>query len=165
MAEGVLNQLSITVGILLTQCIGLPLARKSEWRLVPVVSSLLAIVHIGLGLFVSDTPAWLAAKGRHSEAQAVSVSLYGPKDAETSGIGASGRNSPNHLGEADSDARTALLEEPQSPDVPLRGTSSLVPPTESIGLVSLLSKVELRRPLLIVSAAMLAQQGSGINAG
>lgn len=153
------------MGILLTQCVGLPLARRSEWRLVLVLSSLLAVIHISLGLFVSDTPAWLAAKGRHSEAQAVSNSLYGPKDTEVLSNGASGRDSPIRDDVGAATDRTPLLDDPRSLDGSLRGISSRVPPAESIGIVSLLAKAELRRPLLIVSLSMLAQQGSGINAG
>jgi MFS family permease len=157
---GVLNQLSITIGILATQSIGLSLARKSQWRLVLVISSFLAIAHAVLGVFVSDTPAWLAAKGRHSEALAVSRSLHGAKDAEavSSAPTSSGRV------ENDSEVHTSLLPEPQSPEVPIP-PSSLVPSTETVGILGLLAKPDLRRAVLIVSAAMIAQQGSGINAG
>lgn len=161
---GVLNQLSITFGILATQSIGLPLARNSQWRLVLVVSSILAVFHAILGVFVSDTPAWLAAKGRHSDALAASRALHGAKDAEAvPTTSASGRSSPTRP-ENDSDVRTALLSEPDSPEVSMRPTS-LVPPTESVGVLKLMTNTDLRHALFIVSTAMLAQQGSGINAG
>lgn len=141
------------------------MARKSQWRLVLVISSILAVIHAILGIFVSDTPAWLAAKGRHSDALAASRALHGSKDAEAvpTSRPVSGRSSPVRL-DNDADTRTALLSDAESPDGSMRPTS-LVPPTESVGLVELLTKADLRRALLIVSTAMIAQQGSGINAG
>lgn len=125
-----------------------------------VISSFIAIAHAALGVFVSDTPAWLAAKGRHSEALAVSRSLQGVKDAEAL---ESASTSPERVGN-DSEIHTSLLPEPQSPEVLIR-PSSLVPPTETVGISGLLAKPDLRRAVLIVSTAMIAQQGSGINAG
>lgn len=114
---------------------------------------------------MSDTPAWLAAKGRHSDALAASRALHGTKDGDDvmTPAATSGRSSPARL-HNDEEARTALLSDPESPEVSIRPTS-LVPPTESVGLVELLTKADLRRALLIVSTAMIAQQGSGINAG
>ena len=121
------------------------------------ISSFLAIVHAVLGVFVTDTPAWLAAKGRHSDALTVSRSLDCAKDIEVMPSASSGGL------ENDSEVHTSLLSEPESPEAPV-GSSSLVPP-ETVGILRLLAKPDLRRAVLIVSAAMIAQQGSGINAG
>ncbi|KAF8303086.1 general substrate transporter [Clavulina sp. PMI_390] len=165
---GVLNQLSITIGILATQAIGLPLARSSQWRPVPFASALLGVAHAALGVFVNDTPAWLAAKGRHSEAESVSRTLHGLKDGESlpsSSQHASGRSTPARI-DTDAEVRAALLapssDEPESPE--LMRPSSLVPPTESVGVLELITTPDLRRALFIVSLAMIAQQFSGINA-
>jgi len=112
-----------------------------------VVSSLIAIVHAAMGIFVSDTPAWLAAKGRHTDASAVSRSLHGGECIEA--------DPDASMRPSDSEVHTSLLPKP----------ASLVPPTETVGILGLLGEHDLRRALLIVSAAMIAQQGSGINAG
>jgi MFS transporter, SP family, solute carrier family 2 (facilitated glucose transporter), member 3 len=152
---GVLNQLLITIGILATQSIGLPLAKRSQWRPVLVVSSLIAIVHAATGIFVSDTPAWLAAKGRHSDASAVSRSLHGGECIEA--------DPDASMRPSDSEVHTSLLPRPDTHKASIE-PSSLVPPTETVGILGLLAEHDLRRALLIVSAAMIAQQGSGINA-
>lgn len=126
-------------------------------------------MHLASGLLVSDTPAWLAAKGRHSDAEAVSRKLHGPgyaaakADAEAASAGAR-RSSSAVLDDADDiDVRTALLADPEEPEQ--QSSSSLVPPTESVGIVALLKAPDLRRAVFITSVAMIAQQGSGINAG
>lgn len=144
--------MAITVGIFATQAVGLPLAKQSKWRFVMVASSLLAIAHAALAIFVYDTPAWLAAKGRHPEAVAASRRLHGKRGDSSTTSNDTERNAAD-------DDRSALLPNPDRPASPPAQSS------ESLNIASLLRKPDLLNAVLIVGFAMLAQQGSGINAG
>jgi MFS family permease len=150
---GVLNQLSVTVGILVTQAVGLPLAKQSNWRLVFTISSCLGVVHAATGMFIHDTPAWLSAKGRHSEALRVSSLLKGSKDIPVAHHYADTEQDSAH-DDRNSDLASLLPHQPAEP------TSS-----EPLNAISLIRRPDLRQAVLIVLFAMLAQQGSGINAG
>lgn len=148
---GVLNQLSITIGIFATQAIGLPLAKKSQWRLVMVISSALALIHAAFSIFVHDTPAWLSAKGRQPEAVHVSRRLHGKRLDSTT--------LPTDSEQAVDDDRSSLLSRHERPASPPSQ------PSESLSITALLGRQDLLNAVFIVSFAMLAQQGSGINAG
>ncbi|KAF8321442.1 major facilitator superfamily domain-containing protein [Cantharellus anzutake] len=183
---GVLNQLFITFGILGTQSIGLPLAKMSlwHWRLVLIVSAILAIVQCFAVVFISDTPAWLAAKGRDIQAVEVSRKLWGPNyvepgpsptpPASSSSTPHWSRNSSRTRDDSarilrDDAEQQGLLSEDEAdgggvPRHDPRETSSTIGPTEPITVLELLKRKELRRPVAIVALSMIAQQGSGINA-
>ena len=141
---GILNQLSVVFGILVTQILGFYFAHPGSWRTVFVVSSVLAIVQVLLGTRMVESPSWLAANDRKVEARAVSAKLWKTTDGE--GL-PSGRGMYD-----DDDVEEALLR--QTEPLP-----SQTQPSATIG--QCFRTPELRRPLLIVSLAMLAQQLSG----
>ena len=184
---GVLNQLFITIGILGTQSIGLPLAKMSlwHWRFVLVVSAVLAVVQCLTVVFISETPTWLTAKGRHTQAIEASRRLWG---CCYTGINSSSapstprrsRNSSRTRGKRDGDSSRTLTEDSEQQGLlsdeddedgaPVQSSvrpavTSVVDPTEPITILELIKRKELRRPVAIVALAMISQQGSGINAG
>lgn len=146
---GVLNQVSISTGILITQSIGLT-TKHTSWRYVFIITTIISLLQILLSVFMPiDTPAWLAAQGRHTDAISTSHVLWNSKDSAR-----------GHDEEEEGEEGALLRPDPTSPSAP-----SAVPSTEPITIGKLLTKKELRRPVLVVAFVMLAQQGSGINAG
>lgn len=140
---GVLNQLSVVFGILFTQVLGFYFAEPGSWRTVFLVSVGLSVVQFLLGIRMIESPAWLAAHNRKPEARAVSARLW-----KTSG---DHPTMPGGLYE-DDDVEEALLRERSPFPQP-----SQPPPT----IAQCFKIPELRRPLIVVSLAMLSQQISG----
>ena len=74
---GVLTQLGIVLGIMITQAMGLRLASPTEWRIVLFFSFVLAAAQVFLSVFVVESPAWLGGNGRSDEKKAVAKRLWG----------------------------------------------------------------------------------------
>ncbi|PFH49091.1 hypothetical protein AMATHDRAFT_81473 [Amanita thiersii Skay4041] len=135
---GVLTQLAIVFGIMTTQSIGLRLATPTEWRVVFFVSCALCLAQLVTSPFVTESPAWLAARKRLDQHQIAQKKLWG------STVAPSTRDD---------------LEDP------LLDSSAGAHKEESIvNIPTLLASRELRRPLMIMCLAMMSQQLSGINA-
>lgn len=135
---GVLTQLSIVIGIMVTQAMGLRLATPTEWRSVLFFSSALSVIHLVLSICMVESPIWLGNQRRQAEKNAVSIRLWGPPSVQEG---------------PDSDP---LLDELEAhSEHPLRNATT-VP--------QLFVSNSLRRPLTIVCLAMVTQQLSGINA-
>jgi len=73
---GVLTQLGIVLGIMITQVAGFWFATPSQWRLVLFLSSLIGVFQFFIGYFVVETPTYLRIKGRRDEMQSVSRRLW-----------------------------------------------------------------------------------------
>jgi sugar porter (SP) family MFS transporter len=143
---GVLTQLSIVLGIMLTQSLGLYLSTPRQWRFVLLISSALSIMQLFLGPFIAESPSYLGRKGLLEEQKIVSRRLWGVIESAS----VLRRDDDNSL-------EDPLLQDAESQrDEAPHATAMTVP--------QLLKAPELRRPLLIVSLGMLSQQVSGINA-
>jgi len=139
---GVLTQLGIVLGIMITQGLGLRLATPTQWRTVLYFSSALSAVQLLASMFVVESPVWLAKWGRMDEKQAVASKLW-----------VTGATSSFPTEEIDdSDPLLDQLEARQE----IHSSAITVP--------QLFAARELRKPLTIICLAMAAQQLSGINA-
>lgn len=163
---GVLTQLSIVLGIMITQLLGINLATPTTWRLVLFASCALSILQLLTSAIACETPAYLGGKGLHEQKRAVSQRLWGT----TSNIARTDATSPSTTiydeegGPADSSVKDPLLSvnEVEDDEVEARRHE----PREAIVTIpQLFAKPELRQPLMIVCLAMMSQQVSGINAG
>lgn len=76
-ALGVLNQLGIVTGILLTQALGIVLAAPTLWRVVPLIAAGLALAQLLLSVRAVDSPAWLASTSRIPASKAAAAELWG----------------------------------------------------------------------------------------
>ncbi|KAF8876044.1 general substrate transporter [Gymnopilus junonius] len=134
---GVLTQLSIVFGIMVTQFAGLTLASPSAWRFVFFISFCLSVFQFFSSSMIVESPTFLLGKHRLDEHKDAARRLWG--------------NS---------------IPVPTSEDSPLDETeeSHLLANCETISVTQLFARPDLRRPLLIVSLAMFSQQVSGINA-
>ncbi|PVG02986.1 general substrate transporter [Serendipita vermifera] len=142
---GLLNQLSVVIGILITQVLGFYLAQPGYWRLVFVFSFSLSITQWVIGTQMVESPAWLAARNRKAEARAISAKLWQNSDGSSIARGL----------QDDEDLEEALLRDAEP--IPNQNQPSAT-------IAQCFKIPELRRPLMIVSLSMLTQQISGINA-
>jgi len=134
---GILTQLAIVSGIMLTQVAGLNLAMPSLWRYVFYISACLAIVQVSFTSMIVESPTFLLRKNRLDDYKTASRRLWG--------------NTVPSL-----ESEESLLNE-------LEGVRE-EPSEENVSVPQLFTTNELRKPLVIVSLAMLAQQICGINA-
>jgi MFS family permease len=82
--SGVLTQLAIVLGIMITQLLGLRMATPTLWRLVLLFSSVASVVQLCLSQFIVETPVWLKQNGKPEDSRAVQSFLFQePGDPES----------------------------------------------------------------------------------
>ncbi|GLB35157.1 putative major facilitator superfamily, sugar transporter (TC 2.A.1.1) family protein [Lyophyllum shimeji] len=140
---GVLTQLGIVLGIMITQALGLRLATPTQWRMVLFFSFALSAVQLLASMFVVESPVWLGNWGRLDQKKAVTSKLWI--------TGAAPRLATQSAEDSD-----PLLDELEARREETHGVAITVP--------QLFAARELRKPLAIVCLAMASQQLSGINA-
>ncbi|KAI9567252.1 general substrate transporter [Boletus coccyginus] len=136
---GVLTQLAIVVGIMVTQIMGFGLATPTQWRLVLLISSAISGTKYLLAPAIAESPAYLFRKGLTVERKAVIRSLWGHQFGDA-------RPDPEDLGEE------PLLASSNEADVPLADQAAAA----AVTIPELLASPELRRPLL--TFATISQQ-------
>ncbi|CAA7270174.1 unnamed protein product [Cyclocybe aegerita] len=134
---GVLTQLAIVFGIMLTQFIGINLATPALWRFVFFISFCLAVLQAFSASVVVESPAFLLKQGRLEDHKHAAYRLWGTSIPSLA-------SEESLLNEDFEELRAA------SPD--------------NVTISQVFTSKELRKPLLIVCYGMLAQQVSGINA-
>jgi MFS family permease len=151
--KGVLTQLGIVLGIMITQAMGLRLALPTTWRIVLFFSFALSVAQIIFSIFVVESPAWLGGNGRLDEKKAASRRLWG-----------SNRDYPMIFIQSPSKSKCLLVPIDRNEDDPLldeievgRGDARV----RVITVPQLLAARELRKPLGIICLAMASQQLSG----
>ncbi|KAF8184964.1 general substrate transporter [Mycena galopus ATCC 62051] len=138
---GVLTQLGIVLGIMVTQAIGLRFATPTQWRSVLFVSAAGSVAQFFLSGVVVESPAWLGGKGQVEPRKAVARKLWGTVPPPTP-------------------AADASIEDPLLDELEAHRDESVT----ALTVPQVLAARELRKPLAIVCFAMLSQQLSGINA-
>lgn len=78
---GVLFQVSIVFGILVTQLIGMFLARPWLWRYVLLSSGVLSLILLAIAPLIAESHAWLAGNGHTQDAEKVKERIW--KDGAT----------------------------------------------------------------------------------
>jgi CCR4-NOT transcription complex subunit 1 len=74
---GILTQMAIVSGIMLTQMAGLNLATTSHWRYVFFISACLAVVQLFFASMVVESPAFLLRKNRLDDYKTAGRRLWG----------------------------------------------------------------------------------------
>ncbi|KAF8964121.1 general substrate transporter [Flammula alnicola] len=143
---GVLTQLAIVSGIMFTQVAGINLAAPFTWRYVFFISFCLSGLQIFFSSMVVESPAFLLGKGRLEDHKTAARRLWG--NTVPSLACKTIRNSKYIHSLLNNDSEDSL--EP--------------PRQENATILQVFTLKQLRKPLMIVSSAMLAQQISGINA-
>ncbi|KAI0256531.1 general substrate transporter [Lactifluus subvellereus] len=142
---GVLTQLAIVIGIMITQLLGLRMATPTLWRFVLLFSSLASVVQLCLSRFIVETPVWLKQQGRTEDSRAVQKCLF------------------QQAGSSDS-IEDPLIDETRQESRHASDDNWGTLRSTSVSTSELLTSPELRQPLVVVSSAMISQQLSGINA-
>ncbi|KAJ8584458.1 general substrate transporter [Rhizopogon salebrosus TDB-379] len=143
---GVLTQLAIVIGIMVTQVMGFGLATPRQWRLVLFISFGISVLHYLMSPFIVESPSYLNRKGLLDQQKLTIRRLWGETD------GFSSTDPEEQDGEpllSDSDSNTGR---------------HLTTHQSAVTIPQLLTSPELRRPLFTIVFAMMSQQISGINA-
>ncbi len=157
---GVLNQLSIVVGIFVAQAIGASWLGSDErcWRTVPLVSGVLSALQL-LGSFTVglESPGWLEGEGRRKvggaaadRADEVRALLWSAKELQG---WRESRTAPRSTGR--DEERQGLLAAESDADEPTREASQ-------VGLSGLFRDPDVRPGAVLVILTQLGQQLSGI---
>jgi MFS family permease len=157
---GVMTQITINTGLLITQTLGYFLDSGSQWRIVLATGGALGLAQaIGL-CFVPESPVWVAANKSPKEAMRILQRIRGKgnsidEEVLTWEVSAS----------ASSTAETeGLLSSPsQSPSRRASNTSHTSKPTIHIGFFRVFSDPLYRPAIIAVIGVMFAQQLCGIN--
>lgn len=76
---GTMTQVTINIGILITQTLGFYLSRDSLWRIILAVGAGLGVTHLVGLFFVPESPAWLAAHKNPQKAVRILQRIRGPE--------------------------------------------------------------------------------------
>ncbi|KAI0306708.1 general substrate transporter, partial [Multifurca ochricompacta] len=142
---GVLTQLAIVTGIMITQLLGLRMATSTLWRFVLLFSSSISIVQLCLSRLIIETPVWLKQQGKIEDFRDAQSHLF--KQPEFS-----------------SSLQAPLLDEIREGSQHESDNSGERLRSTPVSVSDLWKSPELRRPLVVVCSAMISQQLSGINA-
>ncbi|KAJ3175550.1 Solute carrier 2, facilitated glucose transporter member 3 [Irineochytrium annulatum] len=165
---GSLNQLSIVIGVLLSQVAGMFLSTREGWRILLALTIGPSILQIALIPFSVETPKWLSSHGLVYDARQSLAALRGKDaniedelaelmssagnngadddvEASTSGGGNNSSSADALIGNRAGGGRTHVVRSPAT-------------------ITELFSTKALRRPLMAAFGLQLAQQFSGINA-
>ncbi|KAF8247835.1 general substrate transporter [Wilcoxina mikolae CBS 423.85] len=133
---GAFTQISINIGILTTQVLGLFLSKPQYWRLILVVGAAIGALQGILLLRIPESPKYLVSVGNRNGARDSLARLRGP-------------------------SYSAEIEDEIREEEPLTGTTE---DPSKVSTFSFVTKREHRKSALIVCGLMLAQQLTGINA-
>ena len=147
-----LNQLSVTIGILVSQLVAYFLAGSGDWR-ISVGLALAPAVVLGLGMIREpESPAWLVRQGRDDEARTVLRTLRDSEDAITAEI----EDIRGTATEEEKGAKRSLLAPKLRPALMLGVTLAIVQQITGVNTVIYFAPTVLENAGLGAQAALLA---------
>ncbi|WP_082556704.1 sugar porter family MFS transporter [Modestobacter sp. Leaf380] len=147
-----LNQLSVTMGILVSQLVAYFLAGSGDWR-ISVGLALLPAVVLGLGMIREpESPAWLVRQGREDEAREVLRTLRDSEEAISTEID----DIRGTATEEEKGAKRSLLAAKLRPALILGVTLAVVQQITGVNTVIYFAPTVLENAGLGSSAALLA---------
>lgn len=148
---GSMNQVSINIGILLTQVLALWLCTDNSWRYLLLTGSVIALVNIGtIYLYMDESPVWLYNNGMAVDAFKVLHSLRGGEYSDS-------RNEVNNWKTGrDSEEESLLAEDLSSTQNPDASKSTVT-------LSDYLKRPEYANSRLVATGILVFQQFCGIN--
>ncbi|KAI9207953.1 general substrate transporter [Polychytrium aggregatum] len=151
---GGVNQLSIVLGVLVSQIMGYSLSRPATWRILFMFTAVPCIIQLWLLRYCVESPRWLVSQGDRIGARKALQTLRGCVDVDdelTELLAVF-----NQLDDEFDVGSSGSLE----PHSPLISQESIVP----LSTVELFQTPSLVRPLAVAFGLQVAQQFSGINA-
>ena len=160
---GTMTQVTINIGLLISQTMGYYLSRGSDWRIILGVGSILGFCQaLGL-LFVPESPSWLAARGKTHPAERILQRIRGSGKSiaeETEHWGPD--KSINH--QVLDEERERLLERQGLHTPNLHSPQSQVMvPAPHVGFFEIIWIPQYQRAIIAVIGIMVTQQFCGIN--
>jgi MFS family permease len=157
---GVMTQITINVGIVVTQTLGYLLDKPGQWRIILAAGGIIAVVQ-GIGLcFVPESPAWTAVNKNPQKSFRILRRIRGKEADIDEEIRAWGVGVPRGLAvEAETllpDAATTAR--PGSSASKASGNS-----IENLGFFEVVRDPLYRPAIVVVVGVMFAQQFTGIN--
>ncbi|KAJ3074232.1 hypothetical protein HDU98_011800 [Podochytrium sp. JEL0797] len=161
---GALNQLSIVIGVLVSQTLGVPLSTRESWRYLFAAGAVVPLIQCILLPFCVESPRWLTTHGLMADARKALIRLRSDSGASASQIedelvSMGGQTVSPQPGE---DVESGLMDASES--APLTNNNSATTHQRQLSVLELFSVSALRRPLIACVGLQLAQQFSGINA-
>ncbi|KAK0337535.1 Bifunctional purine biosynthesis protein PurH [Friedmanniomyces endolithicus] len=184
---GSFTQVSINVGILITQFLGLFLSRGQLWRIILAVGGAIAVAQfVALMLAGQESPKWLAENGQAVRAKRVLRRMRGHEaniDEEVAGWGLGSEqdlddeeetllSGEDHITHHSSSNGAPQDGQPAVGDREQRSVGSLThsktaakaeQAVKTLGFLAVLQNPDMRRAVLAVVMIMVAQQLCGIN--
>ncbi|KAI0048236.1 general substrate transporter [Auriscalpium vulgare] len=149
---GVLTQMAIVLGILVTQCLGLWLATPRDWRFVLLFSSFLSVAQLLVSGFVVETPVWLKKTGKLEALKAAEKKLWNI-------------TAPLISASVSADVEDPLLDDVEAADHDSHLEHAVAHNQAAVSISQLFTDRSLyRSPLIVTASAMISAQISGINA-
>jgi MFS family permease len=157
---GVMTQISINIGIVITQTLGYLLNKPGQWRTILAFGGVIAVVQ-GISLcFIPESPAWTAANKDPQKAVRILRRIRGKEVDIDEEVRAWGVDVPGSLVV---EAET-LLPNAATPARPGSSASkSSVKSIENIGFFEVARDPLYRPAIVVVVGVMFAQQFTGIN--
>ncbi|KAM0326114.1 hypothetical protein ACHAQA_006707 [Verticillium albo-atrum] len=153
---GFMTQISINLGILLTQTLGFFLSHGDSWRIILATGAVIALVQSFGLLFVPESPAWLAANGDVNGARRILQRIRG-RDFDI------GEEIQSWDGEGLNSEQQGLLAQTQ----PAEDDSAPLPVGKAtgthLGFFEVVKDPLYRPAIVAVVGVMFAQQLIGIN--
>ncbi|KAK0387489.1 hypothetical protein NLU13_5801 [Sarocladium strictum] len=150
---GAMTQVSINVGILLSQTLGYFLSYGNAWRWILAIGLFIAVAQ-GAGLFVvPESPAWLAAHGGSAKARVTLQRIRGKNFDITEETQSWDRDTDEDL---DASEEQRLLD-------PSETTAASSKHAEHLGFFQVIKDPKYRPAIIAVVGIMFAQQFCGIN--
>ncbi|CAK7896443.1 vacuolar protein sorting-associated protein 73 [[Candida] anglica] len=154
---GSMNQVSVNIGILLTQTLALFWCDNNNWRLLLLTGSVLSFINfIAILFFVEESPMWLFNNGYKSKAYQTLHNLRGGEYIHA-------RNEVNswspHDSVSNSEESDELLSNGVEDESNLLDTTS----TPAISLATYLKDPEYQNSRVVSTGILIAQQFCGIN--
>ncbi|CAG9947475.1 unnamed protein product [Clonostachys rosea f. rosea IK726] len=153
---GAMTQVSINVGILITQTLGYFLSYGNRWRLILATGICIGAIQALGSVFLTESPSWLAANGKVTEAGRTLQRIRGKGvniQEEVAGWGQEGEEDG-----ANEEAR--LLSQEDTPAEPSR---VVIASTVHHGFADVIRDPNTRPAIIAVVGVMFTQQLCGIN--
>ncbi|CAN6597720.1 vacuolar protein sorting-associated protein 73 [Trichomonascus vanleenenianus] len=153
---GAMSQLSVNLGILLTQTLGVFYANEFEWRKILFAGGMIGLINaILLPFFVIESPKWLVLNGMVDEAK-IALAHLRPAHAHLDEEIAIWKTSHERSNQQEGEEEQTLLDGSDNDSVKSYGS-------QQVGLYEFCVGAEYRRPLMAVVGIMVIQQLCGIN--
>ena len=148
-ALGILTQLAVVFGIMLTQVAGITLATPATWRFVFFLSFIVSVLQLLFSSMIVESPVWLFNQNRLEEHKRAVTRLWGNVACKTTYYIIS--NCYTHP--SSYQAEEPLLNQ-------IEQTREVLP-QDNLTIFQVYATSGLRKPLMIVTLVMLSQQLSG----